>query len=134
MPKLIPVPDEVDKPFWDGVNQKKLLLQVCDKGHEQYPPKQRCFDCGSTTFTWKEAKGRGHVSCGITVEDTRLDRWKGDQPFNIALITLDENPKINFYSNLPGIKPFEIPIGAAVELIFEEVAPGQLVHEWKVIK
>jgi hypothetical protein len=25
------------------------------------------------------------------------------------------------------------PVGAAVEVTFEEVAPGQLIHEWRVI-
>jgi uncharacterized protein len=29
MPKLIPVPDAVSKPFWDAVNQRRLVLQHC---------------------------------------------------------------------------------------------------------
>ena len=56
-----------------------------------------------------------------------------DQPYNLALITLDEDPRINFYSNLPGIPPYEVPVGAAVEVMFEEVAPDQLIHEWQVV-
>ena len=27
----------------------------------------------------------------------------------------------------------EVPVGAAVEVMFEEVAPGQLIHEWRVV-
>jgi len=134
MPKLIPVPDEVDKPFWDAINQKKLLVQVCDKGHQQYPPKPRCFDCGSQSFTWKEVKGRGKIEACIVIEDGRLDRRKPDQPYNLALITLDENPLLNFYSNLPGSEVYKAPIGAPVEIVYEEVAPGQLIHEWRVVK
>ena len=41
---------------------------------------------------------------------------------------------INFYSNLPGVPVREVPVGAAVEVIFEEVAPGQLIHEWKLVE
>jgi hypothetical protein len=26
-----------------------------------------------------------------------------------------------------------VPVGAAVEATFEEVAPGQLIHEWRVV-
>ena len=26
-----------------------------------------------------------------------------------------------------------VPVGAAVEVTFEEVAPGQLIHEWRVV-
>ena len=47
-----------------------------------------------------------------------------DQPYNLALITLDEDPRIHFYSHLPGTSPYEVPVGAAVEVTFEEVAPG----------
>lgn len=134
MPKQIPTPDALSKPFWDGVNQKKLLVQKCEKGHQQYPPKAKCFDCGSDKLTWVEVKGRGHVRAVITIEDGRIERRKPDQPYNLAVVTLDENPLINFYSNLPGTPPYEAPEGKAVEVVFEEVAPGQLIHEWRVIK
>ena len=30
MPKLIPVADALSKPFWDAVNQRRLILQHCD--------------------------------------------------------------------------------------------------------
>jgi uncharacterized OB-fold protein len=56
-----------------------------------------------------------------------------DQPYNLAMVTLDADPNVNFYSNLPGIAPYEVPVGSAVEITFEEVAPGQLIHEWQVI-
>ena len=29
MPKLIPVADALSKPFWDAVNQRRLVLQHC---------------------------------------------------------------------------------------------------------
>ena len=107
MPKIIPVPDEVSKPFWDAVNEKRLLLQnctVCDR--LQYPPRQTCLSCGSAEkLEWKDAKGRGHVSTYIVIEDGRLNRRMPDQPYNLALITLDQDPSINFYSNLPGVPP-----------------------------
>jgi hypothetical protein len=28
----------------------------------------------------------------------------------------------------------EVHAGAAVQVVFEEVAPGQLIHEWQVIR
>ena len=28
--------------------------------------------------------------------------------------------------------PYKVPVGAAVEVTFEEVAPNQLIHEWRV--
>jgi hypothetical protein len=43
------------------------------------------------------------------------------------------DPRVNFYSNLPGTPPYKAPVGAAVEVTFEEVAPGQLIHEWRAV-
>ena len=135
MPKLIPVPDELSKQFWDAANERRLVTQHCTACHTlQYPPRSRCRDCGSEALEWKETSGRGHILSCMIVEDGRLGRTRPDQPFNLAVVTLDEDPRINFYSNLPGVPVRQVPIGAAVEVIFEEVAPGQLVHEWRVVR
>ena len=135
MPKIIPVSDELSKTFWDGVNEKRLMLQhcvACDR--LQYPPKPACQFCGSgETLGWKDVEGKGHISTYIVIEDGRLNRRMPDQPYNLALITLDEDTSVNFYSNLPGVPTYEVPVGSAVEVMFEEVAPDQLIHEWKVV-
>jgi uncharacterized protein len=68
----------------------------------------------------------------IVIEDGRLNRRMPDQPYNLAMVTLDADPRVNFYSNLPGTPPYQAPVGAPVALTFEEVAPDQLIHEWRV--
>ena len=135
MPKIIPVPDELSKPFWDAVNEKRLSVHNCTAGDKlQYPPRQTCFACGSAdNLGWKDVEGKGHVSTYIVIEDGRLNRRMPDQPYNLALITLDQDTSVNFYSNLPGVPAYEVPVGAAVQVIFEEVGPGQLIHEWQVV-
>jgi uncharacterized OB-fold protein len=134
MPKLIPVADEVSKPFWDAVNAKRLVLQHCAACNKlQYPPQKTCQVCGNTGLTWKPVSGKGHIATFIVIEDGRLNRRMPDQPYNLAMVTLDEDPTINFYSNLPGTPPYKVPVGAAVEVTFEDVAPGQLIHEWRVV-
>jgi uncharacterized OB-fold protein len=135
MPKVIPVSDELSKPFWDAVNARRLVLQHCGGCNKlQYPPQQTCQICGSADkVVWKEVSGKGHIATFIVIEDGRLNRRMPDQPYNLALVTLDEDPTINFYSNLPGTPPYKVPVGAAVEVTFEEVAPGQLIHEWRVV-
>ena len=134
MPKLIPVADELSKPFWDAVNERRLIVQRCTSCQTlQYPPKAQCQDCGSESFEWKETSGRGHIAAFMVVENGRLQRRMADQPFNVAVVTLDEDPRINFYANLPGVALREVPVGAPVEVIFEEVAPGHFIHEWRVV-
>ena len=135
MPKLIPVADALSQPFWDAVNERRLVLQHCSACDRlQYPPQQACQACNSAAhLTWKEVAGRGHIAASIVIEDGRLNRRMPDQPYNLAMVTLDADKRVNFYSNLPGTPPYQAPVGAAVEVIFEEVAPGQLIHEWRVV-
>ncbi|MBX9641790.1 MAG: OB-fold domain-containing protein [Mycobacteriaceae bacterium] len=134
MPKLIPVADELSKPFWDAVNSRRLVLQHCASCNKlQYPPQPTCQVCGKAALAWKEVEGKGHVATFIVIEDGRLNRRMPDQPYNLAMVTLDEDPTVNFYSNLPGTPPYEVTEGAPVEVTFEEVAPGQLIHEWRMV-
>ena len=134
MPKLIPISDELSKPFWEAANEKRLMVQNCTACNTlQYPPQPACQDCGSKDLEWKETSGRGHILTYYTVNDGRSQRRVPDQPFNVAVVTLDEDPRINFYANLPGVPAKEVPVGAAVEVIFEEVEPGQLIHDWRVV-
>jgi len=135
MARPIPVPNDFNKPFWDAVNERKLKVQKCTTcGRLGYPPRRTCDKCGGTTFEWHQVQGKGHVDVGFTIRDSRIKGFREMQPINFAIITLDEDPGLNFLSNLPGTPAGTIPLGAPVELIFEEVAPGRLLHEWRVIK
>ena len=94
MPKVIPVPDELSQPFWEGVQQRRLLLQHCAAcARFQYPPQAACQFCDSAAaLTWQEVAGRGRIATYIVIEDGRLNRRMPDQPYNLALITLDADP------------------------------------------
>jgi uncharacterized OB-fold protein len=132
--KLIPIPDELSKPFWDAINERRLIVQDCNECDTlQYPPRPTCQDCGTESMEWKEVEGKGHILSFFVVYDGRYQVRIPDQPYNVAVVALDEEPRINFYANLPGTPVKQVPIGAPVELIFEEVAPGQLIHDWKVV-
>ena len=135
-PYLLPQPDEHTQPFWDALKEHRLVMQRCtDCGKYRNPPQKTCQVCGSgAKLAWKEVAGKGHIATYIVIEDGRLNRRMPDQPYNLAMVTLDEDPTINFYSNLPGTPPYKVPVGAAVEVTFEEVAPGQLIHEWRVTR
>ena len=56
-----------------------------------------------------------------------------DQPFNLAVIMLDDDPGIQMYSHLPGTSVDDVPVGASVEVVFEATANGQLVPEWRIV-
>src|SRR5581483_4806513 len=135
MPKPIPVPDELSKPLWDACNQRRLIVQNCTAcNRKQYPPQEQCAACGSAThLEWIETSGRGRINGYCVMHDSRVVPLQDDQPFNIAVIELEEDPAIKFLSILAGTALDEVPLGASVGVQFEEVGPGQLIHEWSVI-
>ena len=65
--------------------------------------------------------------------DSRIMAWHAEQPYNNVVVALEEDPAIKFHSNLPGILVDEVPVGAKVQVEFEEVAPGRLIPEWRVV-
>ncbi len=135
MPRPIPVPDALSKPFWDACNERKLTVQYCTYcDRKQFPPEPTCRQCGwGFHLTWIETSGRGKIVGYSVTYDSRIRAWHPEQPFNNAVIALEEDPVINFLSNLPGVPADEVPVGSTVEVDFIEVSPDQLIPEWKIV-
>ncbi len=128
-------PDDFSQPFWDAANERRLVIQYClDCDQLQHPPSDTCRECGDDcTFEWRQVSGRGTIYNYGVVHDCPVRLLQQDQPFNLAIIMLDDDPGIQMYSHLPGVAVDEVPVGAAVEVIFEPSDNGQLVPEWRVI-
>jgi uncharacterized OB-fold protein len=129
-----PVANELTKPFWDACNEKRLVLQNCTACQRlHYPPAQKCGKCGAGNMEWKEVKGTGHIDVFFVIRDSRIKGFRSAQPVNFAVITLDEDPGINFLSNLPGRQPGDVKPGSPVEVMFEQTSNGQFIPEWRVV-
>jgi len=100
----------------------------------QYPPESVCSECKSAdNLEWREVSGKGKINGYAVMHDCRVQSLQEDQPFNIAVIGLDEGP-IQMFSHLPGTPADDVPIGAAVQVEFEATpATGQKVPEWRVV-
>ncbi len=136
MPKQSPVPNDLDRPFWDACNEERLVLQYCDSCTRwQHPPEAVCYECKSAEkLRWRENSGAGVIYSFGVIYDTPIASLQFDQPYNVAVIDLDDAPGLNVMSHLPGTPADAVPIGAKVRLIFETTpATGQKVPEWQVV-
>ena len=126
--------DELTKPFWDAANEGRLVIQNCKACDRlQNPPEPVCRLCGSgDNLEWKAVSGRGKIYNYCVVYDTPIRSLHDDQPFNLAVIMLDDDPGVQMYSHLPGTPLDEVPVGGIVEVVFEATANGQMVPEWRV--
>ena len=129
------VPDDLNRPFFEAANDGRLVVQNCTACDRlQFPPRVACDRCGSGDYLeWKQMSGKGTIYNYGVVYDCPVATLKEDLPFNLAAIMLDEDPGILMYSHLPGTPADEVPVGAAVQVIFEATANGQKVPEWQVI-
>ena len=136
MPKSVPVPMELSKPFWDACDQQRLVMQNCSVCNRmQYPPEPTCRQCGSSErLEWRPVSGRGKIHGYCVMYQSRIKLLQAGQPFNIVVIELEEDPAIKLLSHLPGRAADDVPVGAPVEAIFVEVAPGRRVYEFRVIE
>jgi uncharacterized OB-fold protein len=137
MPKQSPIPNDLDRPFYEAADQDRLVIQYCDACQRwQFPPEAKCAECEtSTSLNWREIGGRGTIYSYGVVYDSPIASLQPDQPYNVAVISLDEAPEINMLSHLPGTRHGHVPIGHAVRVFFEETpATGQKVPEWRVTK
>lgn len=128
------IPDDLTRPFWEAATEGKLVIQNCSACDRlQNPPLPTCGACGlGDNLEWKQMSGRGKIYNYCVVYDCPIASLQEDQPFNLAVIMLDDDPGIQMYSHLPGTPVDDVPLGAAVEVIFEETLNGQIVPEWRV--
>ena len=136
MPKQSPIPDELDRPFWEACNEERLVIQNCAACDRlQHPPQATCAQCGSAEqLGWREVSGRGTIYSYGVVYDTPVAVLQADQPYNLAVVQLEDDPAINMYSHLPGTPTDEVPIGGQVEVMFETTpGNGQKVPEWRLV-
>ncbi len=127
-PAQWPVLYRSSTPFWDGVKEKRLLLQRCKQcGAWLNPPRPMCPKCQSTEAEWVESSGKGKIYSWVTYNEAPDPAFK--TPYAAVLIEMDEGPRM--VSNLVDVKPEDIRIGMSVELTFEDVAEDLTLPKFK---
>jgi hypothetical protein len=71
----------------------------------------------SQQLEWREASGRGTVESYTIVTRAVSDAYAADVPYVIALITLQEGPRM--MSNVIGCDVESVKCGLDVEVVFE---------------
>src|SRR5229473_496015 len=119
-PKPLPVVTEENRPFWEGCQQGKLLLQNCTKCQRcQFYPRLYCMQCGSNSLRWIEASGNGVVYSYTIIHQNKSPEFVHDTPYNVAIVQLEEGPRM--LSNIVEIEPGELQVDLPVTVAFDQV-------------
>ena len=118
--KPLPTLTDENRAFWAAALERRLSMQAClSCGHVRFPIAHVCPRCLSYDFEWRTLTGRGRIFSYIVYHQVYHPAFKGDVPYNVALVQLDEGPRM--YSNIVGV-PNDVPkVGDAVEVVFDTV-------------
>lgn len=121
--KPLPVIDADTRPFWDAACEGKLKIKSCDEcGRAHFYPRALCPHCHSDRLDWIEAKGTGEIYTFTIARRGAGKAFEADAPYVVALIQLDEGPRM--MSNVVTDDVESVRIGQRVRVVFAEAGEG----------
>jgi uncharacterized OB-fold protein len=113
----LPRPTALSRPFWEGCQEARLLVQRCgDCGEHVFIPQEFCPRCLGTDLAWIESAGRGAIVTYTVVGRAQTPAFT--TPYVVAVVRLDEGYEM--LSNVVDAELDDIRIGARVEVLFAE--------------
>jgi hypothetical protein len=130
----LPVPDEVSAPFWAGARRRELVIQRC-RGCRRYafPPRSACEECGAAELGYERVSGRGRVySYSLTVSGARHPYFAAAAPYLVGFVELAEQAELVMLTNFPGATAATITIGAPVVVVYQPLADGVVIPQFRL--
>ena len=91
-------------------------------------PRHVCPHCWSDQLEWIESEGRGSIQSFSIVHRAPTSTFAANTPYVIALIDLDEGPRM--FANVIGDDAVDVSIGDRVSVTFEDRGDGALVPQF----
>lgn len=106
-------------PYWDYAKQDKLVLPYCGSCQQAfYYPRLWCPSCFNQDLSWQAMSGRGTVYSYSVIYQSPLPSYQADLPYVLAIIELDEGPRM--MANVLNCDIKGVHVDMAVEVIFEQ--------------
>ena len=116
--RQLPELTSLNRPFWTGGADGRLLIQRC--GHcqrWQHPPRPRCVACGSIGIAPAPVSGRASLYSFVV----NRHPWRPNLqlPYVIGLVELAEQRDLRLTTNVIGCRLSDVQIGMALDVTFE---------------
>jgi uncharacterized OB-fold protein len=120
--KPLPHPTPETQEFWDAAKTGDLLLQRCNTCSNVYfPPRPFCPACASRSVSSFKATGRGTLHSYV-INHRPAPGFEQDAPYAIAVVKLDEGPKMMTTMVDVAQTPEALVLDMPVEVAFEAVS------------
>ncbi len=118
--KPLPLINEETKPYWEYCRKHELRMQKCLQcGHIRFPISVICPKCHSMEAEWAKLSGKGTIYSFTIYRVPYHPAFKDDIPYVVAIIQLDEGPRLE--SNIIGCRVEDVRIEMPVEVAFDDV-------------
>ena len=113
----------VTQPYWDGVEQGRLMLQYCsDCDVYQHYARPLCAKCPAAEPEWREASGKGVLYSYSVVHRGPSPAFQAIAPYVTAIVELEEGPRM--FTNIVDAEPESLRVGEPVRVVFREGPEG----------
>jgi uncharacterized OB-fold protein len=129
----LPQPTPETRHFWEGCNAGELRLQRCTAcAHTYFPPRPFCPACSSRDVEIFKASGKATLYSYVINHRPRPDF--GEAPHSIAVVTLEEGPRM--MTNIVDCPqtPEALQLDMALEVTFEKASPEISLPKFKPVK
>lgn len=121
------------KPYWDAAKNHKLVIPRSKTTGEYffYP---RAFSPGddmTDEIEWVESRGKGKIWTFSIHHMGPSKAYKGDPPYVVALIQMDEGVKM--MSNVVDVDVKKVHVGMEVEVVFDDVTDEVTLPKFKPV-
>lgn len=101
-----------------ALEEERLTFQRClDCGHAWLPARSECPNCWSSAHRRERAGGGATVVSHVTFHVAFDPRFKERTPYNVALVELDEGPRM--VTNIVDLPDGVDVVGRRASLVFE---------------
>ena len=131
----LPVRDELNRHYWDGAQEGKLVIARCARCSEYvHPPREMCPRCRHETLVPTPVSGRGSIYSWSVMHSPGNPGFEDKIPYTVLVVELDEQPNLITIGNLVDGDPSELTIGAPVEVCFEKIDDKVTLPQWRLVR
>ena len=140
LPEGLPAPsagaDGLSAPYWEATRRGELRIQFC-RGcdHWQWGPEWICHRCNSFNLDWRTIEGKGLIYSYQRIWHPVHPALNGHGPYIAVLVELPHTENIRMLGNLIGDPQQAVPIGGAVEAVYEPhdtATPPFTLVQWRL--
>lgn len=106
--------------FYEWCRKGELRFQRCECGTWRHVPRETCARCGSFTWEWARASGRGRVFTWTVAVRPMHPAFANDAPYAPVVVEMEEG--VRLVSQVVDCPPDALAIDMPVTVVFEAVS------------